>query len=237
MNRLTAGHRNNCNLARSEFLSAKTTSSPNYSENCVTVDILLMREALMSHCVLSDAMTSKTFPTFASPLSNFAICGLRRYLGQLSYWNAVEGNDVFARGLSSSGEEVLVNPDQVLYVRPASFLYKKSALILTHGRCLTVDQNTQTVRQRFEDYLKDVGDAGDGDEAGGAWFRHIPGSLIGPFQNGSCRTRLRLLASAISCANSARISSKIRFGIFGSRDHGHRRICFHMRRPRMSAGA
>jgi hypothetical protein len=62
----------------------------------------------------------------------------------------------FVRGLSSRRQEVLINPDQVLYVRPAGFLGKKSALVFTHGKFLVVDQDTQTVRLRFEEYLNEV---------------------------------------------------------------------------------
>ena len=62
----------------------------------------------------------------------------------------------FVRGLSFHRQEVLVNPDQVLYVRSAGFLGKKSALVLTHDKLLIVDQDTQTVRQRFEEYLNQV---------------------------------------------------------------------------------
>jgi len=62
----------------------------------------------------------------------------------------------FVRGLSSGGQEVFVNPDQVLYVCPAGSLRNKAALVLTHRQRLIVDQNTETVRQRFEDYLKNV---------------------------------------------------------------------------------
>ncbi len=62
----------------------------------------------------------------------------------------------FVRGLSSRRQEVLINPDQVLYVRPAGLLGKKSALVLTHGKFLIVDQDTQTVQRRFEEYLQEV---------------------------------------------------------------------------------
>ncbi len=69
----------------------------------------------------------------------------------------------FVQGLSSYGKEVLVNPDQVLYVCPAGLLRSKTALVLTHRKRLIVDQDTQTVRQRFEDYLKDIVDTDDDD--------------------------------------------------------------------------
>jgi uncharacterized protein YlzI (FlbEa/FlbD family) len=64
----------------------------------------------------------------------------------------------FVRGLTSNGKEVLVNPDQVLCVGPAGLRSGKSALVLTHGKRLIVDQDTATVSQRFEDYLRDVTD-------------------------------------------------------------------------------
>jgi hypothetical protein len=69
----------------------------------------------------------------------------------------------FVRGLSSNGKEVFVNPDQVLYVCPAGLLRKKTALILSYSKRLIIDQDPQTVMQRFEDYLKDVVDTDDGD--------------------------------------------------------------------------
>lgn len=62
----------------------------------------------------------------------------------------------FVRGLSSYGKEVFINPDQVLYVCTTGWLRRKTALVMTHGKRLIVDQDTETVRQRFEDYLKDV---------------------------------------------------------------------------------
>jgi hypothetical protein len=71
----------------------------------------------------------------------------------------------FVSGLSSNGKEVFVNPDQVLYVRSTHFRRGRTALILTHRKRLIVDQDPQTVRQRFEDYLKDVVDA-DAERAG-----------------------------------------------------------------------
>jgi uncharacterized protein YlzI (FlbEa/FlbD family) len=64
----------------------------------------------------------------------------------------------FVRGLSSNGKEVFVNPDQVLYVCPAARLRHKTMLVLTYGERLRVDQDTETVQQRFEDYLKDIVD-------------------------------------------------------------------------------
>jgi hypothetical protein len=62
----------------------------------------------------------------------------------------------FVRGLSSNGKEVFVNPDQVLYVSPAGLRRKRTALIMTHRERLIVDQDAETVRQRFEDYLNDI---------------------------------------------------------------------------------
>jgi hypothetical protein len=62
----------------------------------------------------------------------------------------------FVRGLTSNGKEVFVNPDQVLYVRPAGFLRKKTLLVLTHRKRLIVDQSPETVERRFEDYLRDI---------------------------------------------------------------------------------
>jgi hypothetical protein len=67
----------------------------------------------------------------------------------------------FVRGLSSGGKEVFVNPDQVLYVYPAALMARKTALIFAHRKRLIVDQDLEAVRQRFEEYLKDVGNTGD----------------------------------------------------------------------------
>jgi len=64
----------------------------------------------------------------------------------------------FVRGLSCNGKAVLVNPDQVVYVCAAGFRHHKAALVLIHGKRLIVDQDTSTVGQRFEDYLKHVGE-------------------------------------------------------------------------------
>jgi hypothetical protein len=62
----------------------------------------------------------------------------------------------FVRGLSSNGKGVFVNPDQVLYVCQSGLLRKKTTLVLTHRARLIVDQDAETVKQRFEDYLHDV---------------------------------------------------------------------------------
>jgi hypothetical protein len=62
----------------------------------------------------------------------------------------------FVTGLTSDGREVFVNPDHVLYARPAGLLRKKTALIMAHRHRLVVDQDPPTVRQCFEQYLKDA---------------------------------------------------------------------------------
>jgi hypothetical protein len=66
----------------------------------------------------------------------------------------------FVRGLSANGKEVFVNPDQVLYVRSTGvWRRRKTALVLTHRERLIVDQDAQTVRLRFEEYLAEVVEA------------------------------------------------------------------------------
>lgn len=77
----------------------------------------------------------------------------------------------FVRGLTARRKKVLINPDQVLYVRTVGILRPKTALVLTHNKRLVVDQDAETVMQRFEDYLNDVGktdnrDAFDTGDAG-----------------------------------------------------------------------
>lgn len=62
----------------------------------------------------------------------------------------------FVRGLTLNGKEILVNPDQVLCVYSVNRIRKKTALLLTNGKCLMVDQSTQTVSERFEDYLRGI---------------------------------------------------------------------------------
>jgi hypothetical protein len=74
-----------------------------------------------------------------------------------------ENSMFFVRGLSSRGKEIFVNPDQVLYVCPVGSLRNKAALVLTHRQRLIVDQDPETVRQKFEQYLKDVGGINDDD--------------------------------------------------------------------------
>jgi hypothetical protein len=69
----------------------------------------------------------------------------------------------FVHGLSSNGKAVLVNPDQVAYVCAAGSKHEKAALVLIHGKQLIVDQNTATVGQRFEDYLRHVEETHDAD--------------------------------------------------------------------------
>jgi hypothetical protein len=69
----------------------------------------------------------------------------------------------FVRGLSSNGKEVFINPDQVLYVCPAGLLRHRTALMMTHSARLVVDQDSETVRQRFEDYLNGVANTDDDD--------------------------------------------------------------------------
>jgi uncharacterized protein YlzI (FlbEa/FlbD family) len=81
----------------------------------------------------------------------------------------------FVRGLSSNGKEVFINPDQVLYVRPIGLLRTKTALVLTHNTRLIVDQDPETVRQRFEEYLKDIVETDDDDALG-------PGEPVNPGQ-------------------------------------------------------
>ena len=62
----------------------------------------------------------------------------------------------FVSGLSSNGKEVLINPDQVLYVSAAGLRRNKAALTMAHRKRLVVDQDPETVRQRFEDYLQQI---------------------------------------------------------------------------------
>jgi hypothetical protein len=70
----------------------------------------------------------------------------------------------FVRGLSFKGKEILINPDQVLYVHSVGLLHKRTALVMTHGKRLLVDQTAQIVRQRFEDYLTDLVETHDEDD-------------------------------------------------------------------------
>jgi hypothetical protein len=84
----------------------------------------------------------------------------------------------FVRGLSSNGKEVLVNPDQVLYVCQAGLLRKKTTLVLTYHSRLFVDQTAETVRQRFEDYLNDVVRPDDDDSHDGAEVHPVERSQL-----------------------------------------------------------
>jgi hypothetical protein len=65
---------------------------------------------------------------------------------------------VFVQGLTSNHKEVLINPEQVLYVRAVGS--KKSAVVLAHhaGR-LIVDQDPARVKQLFDEFLKGFIDA------------------------------------------------------------------------------
>jgi hypothetical protein len=63
----------------------------------------------------------------------------------------------FVRGLTSNHEEVLINPEQVLYVRPAG--RKKSALILAGSSRLILDQDPPTVGRLFEKFFQGFVDA------------------------------------------------------------------------------
>jgi hypothetical protein len=70
----------------------------------------------------------------------------------------------FVRGLSCDGKEVLVNPDQVLYVRPVESQNEKTQLVLTYSKLLIVDQDAETVRRRFEAYLADIASIDDNND-------------------------------------------------------------------------
>jgi uncharacterized protein YlzI (FlbEa/FlbD family) len=72
----------------------------------------------------------------------------------------------FVRGLSFKGMEILINPDQVLYVHSVGLLNKRTALTMTHGKRLLVDQTAQIVRQRFEDYFTDLSKTHEEDDPG-----------------------------------------------------------------------
>jgi hypothetical protein len=65
---------------------------------------------------------------------------------------------VFVQGLTSNHKEVLINPEQVLYVCAVG--RKKSAVVLAHhaGR-LIVDQDPARVKQLFDQFLKGFFDA------------------------------------------------------------------------------
>ena len=65
---------------------------------------------------------------------------------------------MFVQGLTSNHKEILINPEQVLYVCAVG--KKKSAVVLAHhpGR-LIVDQDPARVKQLFDDFLKGFVDA------------------------------------------------------------------------------
>ena len=65
---------------------------------------------------------------------------------------------MFVQGLTSNHKEILINPEQVLYVCAVG--NKKSAVVLAHhpGR-LIVDQNPARVKQLFDEFLKGFVDA------------------------------------------------------------------------------
>jgi uncharacterized protein YlzI (FlbEa/FlbD family) len=69
----------------------------------------------------------------------------------------------FVRGLTLNGKEILVNPDQVLCVYSVNRFRRKTALLLTNGKCLVIDQSTRTVSERFEDYLRGIVENSDND--------------------------------------------------------------------------
>lgn len=62
----------------------------------------------------------------------------------------------FVRGLRVNGKEILVNPDQVLYVEPTGLIRSKARLVFAHRKSIIVDEDTETVRKRFEEYLHEV---------------------------------------------------------------------------------
>ena len=65
---------------------------------------------------------------------------------------------MFVQRLTCNHKEVLINPEQVLYVRAVGS--KKSAAVLAHhsGR-LIVDQDPARVKQLFDEFLKGFIDA------------------------------------------------------------------------------
>jgi len=63
----------------------------------------------------------------------------------------------FVRGLTSNHEEVLINPEQVLYVRPVG--RNKSALVLARSSRLILDQDPPTVERQFEKFFQGFVDA------------------------------------------------------------------------------
>jgi hypothetical protein len=65
---------------------------------------------------------------------------------------------MFVQGLTTNHKEVLINPEQVLYVCAVGS--KKSAVVLAHhpGR-LILDQDPSRVKELFDEFLKGFVDA------------------------------------------------------------------------------
>jgi hypothetical protein len=64
----------------------------------------------------------------------------------------------FVRGLTSNHKAVLINPEQVLYIREVD--HKKSALALAHHHGhLMLDQDPSRVQELFEEFLRGFVDA------------------------------------------------------------------------------
>jgi hypothetical protein len=67
----------------------------------------------------------------------------------------------FVRGLTSNHKEVLINPEQVLYVHRLG--PKKTAMIMAHrARRLILDQDPLVVEELFEKFFKGFVDAQSG---------------------------------------------------------------------------
>ena len=59
----------------------------------------------------------------------------------------------FVRGLTSNHKEILINPEQVLYVHRLG--PKKTAVMMAHcARRLIIDQDPLRVEQLFEKFFK-----------------------------------------------------------------------------------
>jgi hypothetical protein len=63
----------------------------------------------------------------------------------------------FVRGLTSNHKEVLINPEQVLYVRRAG--RRRSVLVLARNSQLTLDQDTHSVELPFDEFFHGFVDA------------------------------------------------------------------------------
>jgi hypothetical protein len=64
----------------------------------------------------------------------------------------------FVRGLTSNHKEVLINPEQVLYVHRLG--PKKTAMIMAHrARRLIIDQDPMKVEMLFEEFFRGFVDA------------------------------------------------------------------------------